>query len=115
MKNKNKKCSVYGCKKDSFAKGMCRLHYARVRRSGITKLIRKIVNYNSDTHGEKNKYHNRGYIDKHICTDCGILLTKKNTYRNAFKHKQYRCKVCTRKRSRDFHRIHLIGVSGEDH
>ena len=81
---------------------------------------KKAVNYNPNLHGEKNKFSNRLMIKgkwsspkNYVCKDCGIRLNKNNTYKNAFLHKQYRCKNCERIKIKLFYRNHkLNGVEG---
>lgn len=42
MEHKGIKCSVDGCNNPVYSKGLCSMHYARLRRTGTTE--RKVIN-----------------------------------------------------------------------
>lgn len=82
-RNAGKTCKIAGCEKSARQQGMCRMHYARVRRHGDAQAVLGGRFRSRDEHwnwqGERIRYraaHNRLYRElgaarNHDCVDCG--------------------------------------------
>jgi len=64
VKNQNMKCSVDGCDKKSSSKGMCSVHYSRLKKSGRLHLITNM--------GEGDTKEERFWSRVDKTTDCWI-------------------------------------------
>ena len=56
------KCSVDGCESIDYSKGMCKIHYSRVHRTGQTE--RKMLNWHGGSYRRE-----QGYIRVHVGGD----------------------------------------------
>lgn len=54
-----KKCSVLGCANDHYSKGICLMHYSRLRRHGSLELPPRKPNPNASGNRNKGSSHNR--------------------------------------------------------